>query len=345
MAVLRIKDTMANHVHGQMAARCTTSGRVLRYADLIIRIRLREPLRLGRYPGTTLRGALGYALKKGVCVVPGGDCARCVLRSRCAYPAVFLGLPPEDRAMLRKYPAVPQPFVLRPGRPRLTALHEGDIYEFGIRLFGPAIYCVPYLIHTLLLMQEQGLGRMRARFTLERIGDDEGVVFDKERPWELHGPAVRLASLPEDDEARRHGRLRVEAVSPLRVRSAGRMDHSPSLSVLVRAAVRRYRIMTYFYGEGDERPHGDLVARALQSADQAEVCRESWQWYEVRRRSRSQQVEMPLGGAIGAAEYSVPDAAIVPWLRIAEVLHIGKATSFGFGQIQWQWSTRQTTTP
>ena len=51
-----------------------------------LRLRARSPVLLPRYPGSTLRGAFGHALKEAVCVVRHRDCERCMLAERCIYP-------------------------------------------------------------------------------------------------------------------------------------------------------------------------------------------------------------------------------------------------------------------
>ena len=63
--------------------------------------------------GPTLRGAFGSLLKQTVCQVTHGQCDRCLLKYVCPYTVIFEGMPPEDRSVMRKYPRVPQPFVLR----------------------------------------------------------------------------------------------------------------------------------------------------------------------------------------------------------------------------------------
>ena len=86
------------------------------FSFLPVRLLLRAltPLYLPAYKGSTLRGAFGYAFKETVCVVEHRDCARCLLRTRCAYPYVFDTPVPEGSTRMRKYPQAPHPFVLLP---------------------------------------------------------------------------------------------------------------------------------------------------------------------------------------------------------------------------------------
>ncbi len=55
---------------------------------------------------------------------------------------------------------------------------------------------------------------------------------------------------------------------------------------------------------------------------------------EVTRRSSRTGERHPLGGVVGAAVYEGPDvAAAIPWLRLAEVLGVGKHAAFGHGRV------------
>jgi len=64
------------------------------------------------YVGKTLRGALGFALKRTACHDSRASCDTCLLREHCAYAIIFEGVPSAARQVMRKYPRVPQPFVL-----------------------------------------------------------------------------------------------------------------------------------------------------------------------------------------------------------------------------------------
>jgi hypothetical protein len=84
-----------------MNAQCGT----IDYVELGFMARLKSPgWFLPPFLGATLRGALGYILKQTVCQVDHGDCDRCLLKTACAYPIIFEGVPPAERTVMRKYP-------------------------------------------------------------------------------------------------------------------------------------------------------------------------------------------------------------------------------------------------
>ena len=77
-------------------------------------LRALERTTLPPYLGSTLRGALGHALKDAACVVEHGDCRRCPLLDTCAFPYLFETPVPPEIKELRGQTHAPLPFLLEP---------------------------------------------------------------------------------------------------------------------------------------------------------------------------------------------------------------------------------------
>src|SRR5579875_3628241 len=102
-------------------------------------------LHLSAFAGSTLRGGFGHVFKHTVCVWPPGDCSRCVLKDRCAYPYVFETAPPPDAEKLRGLEQLPRPFVLEPPeRGGRQSYRPGEHLDFGLVLVGRGIRYLPY---------------------------------------------------------------------------------------------------------------------------------------------------------------------------------------------------------
>jgi len=131
-----------------------------------------------RYLGPTIRGAFGHALRNVVChAPPRTECKDCRHEDSCPYTHIFNGKPPTHRTMMRKYPAIPQPFVLTVASPENWWGKPSEL-RFGVRLFGPAVNMSQYIVESMIHIANQGLGPQRTRFTLQRILDDqEGKVI------------------------------------------------------------------------------------------------------------------------------------------------------------------------
>lgn len=304
---------------------------MLAYADLQMGICFRTRGRLPAYRGTTLRGALGYCLKHVVCHVGKRSCDTCFLRSRCAYPAVFEGLAPLGRTVMTKYPYVPQPFVLEIGDREPTEIAPGVEYQFAVRLFGPAIEFYPYVVLALMEAGQQGLGRDRVQFEVRFVDDGERRIFCATNQAEILPPAVRR--LPVAAEGTRdRGIMRMNCVTPLRIRTDGRVNTTPDLAAVIRNAVRRLRMLTHFYGDGDG--FSEDVGLLLAAAARANVIERALRCVAIERYSTRQRRAMSLTGTVGHLIFETDSEALKTLLRQAVICHVGKATSFGFGRIE-----------
>ncbi len=76
--------------------------------------RFTSKARLPDYLGSTLRGALGWALKKTSCALRRQQCPTCLLREQCAYAWIF-ETEKYQAGDGRGINARPHPFVLQPG--------------------------------------------------------------------------------------------------------------------------------------------------------------------------------------------------------------------------------------
>jgi hypothetical protein len=70
---------------------------LLPHSEVVIEVAFTGAGRLPPFRGATVRGGLGYQLKKTVCHVHNNSCSECIMRQRCAYSYVFEGVAPPDR--------------------------------------------------------------------------------------------------------------------------------------------------------------------------------------------------------------------------------------------------------
>ena len=195
-------------------------------------LRAEEPVALPPFLGSTLRGALGRALKQVFCFVPHGDCARCWFQQACAYQYIFesknLGNIPADELHnnLQKNRDLPHPFVLiapNPLKKRRSHLSEtpnydknfnedyqpnhfsaGETLDFSLLLTGKAARHWAHVLVAVRLLAENGLGEQPSRVPFALIEafahDAYGrrlCVFDKKDPQVLtYGVSpVKLAQI------------------------------------------------------------------------------------------------------------------------------------------------------
>ena len=83
------------------------------------------------------------------------------------YPYLFETPPDPAAGKLRKYPAAPHPFVLRPGPGGAHA--AGDPVSVDVALFGHGNRHLPYVLHALDQAGRRGLGQGDGRLELTQV--------------------------------------------------------------------------------------------------------------------------------------------------------------------------------
>lgn len=288
-----------------------------------------EGAMLPTFKGSMLRGALGFALKRTVCAVRVKVCEPCLLRPSCVYARIFEAKPdPEQRAGQVN---LPHPYVLDSSPMDRETYVKGDAFHFELLLFGSLIELLPYFIYAVEEMGRRGLGTKRQRFQLERVEVGKQTIYTPELP-QLPDPLpdrrLTLDPLPLDGDIHR---IRIHLETPLRTKSDGRLVSSLDFTLLVQIALRRVRALWWEF----EKHSPPLDEKLLHSqARQIEVLNSSLHWHEQIRYSSRQKSRQFMGGVGGAIEFEGSLAPCLPLLRVAEVVHLGKETSFGLGKVR-----------
>ncbi len=101
---------------------------------------------------------------------------------------------------------------------------------------------------------------------------------------------------------------------------------------LARALLRRVTLMAQFYGRLD--PETDFQALAAE-ADRVRLVEKDVRWQRLVRWSARQQTTQAIGGLLGSLVLDFSEApriaALADWVP---VVHLGKETVMGLGQIQ-----------
>lgn len=316
-----------------------------------------------RYLGPTLRGVFGVVLKDVVCQMAHRDCARCELAGQCAFPAIFDGRAPQDRALLRRYPTIPQPFILDVAEPGSWRGSPRELL-FGIRLMGEARELWPTIVDALLLAGRRGVGPHRVRFRIAGVQDGRSGAL----VWHNDAPGSRTAQTWEiaAGESLRSERVRLIFETPLSLREDGRRALEPSPLSILLAAKRRVRILQGFYGQESSvsAPHRAVAAGSDTTAsDQGSAVERdglctavadggnledmphfaesafrvtggSIERWAIERYSGRQQRRVPLAGIVGHMDIEGPWPLVGGWFRMIEHTHLGKHTSFGLGRVR-----------
>jgi hypothetical protein len=267
--------------------------------------------RLPAFAGSAWRGAFGHALKRTVCVMRLRPCAGCPLERGCIYPTLFAAAPDPEGERLTGLERVAQPYVLTPPPQGPTRLAPGDAVELGLTLVGRAIGQRAYVTRALARAGADGLGP--DRLPLELAASE----------------AAEPAPAPPEGE-----RLRLELVTPLRLKRDGRLVTPEALTPadLLMALLRRVSMLRAFHdGAPLMLDFGALKAEAAAAG----WARLAVRWQETVRFSTRQGQKLRMGGLVGTVELltaAVPGflelLALAPWIGI------GKGASMGLGQVR-----------
>ena len=319
-----------------------------RYVTLDVRMTAEEAAKLPPYKGSTLRGAFGHAFRRVAC--PFRACPPCILPKTCPYTYVFETAPRDGGGLFGKNAAVPHPFILDLPLDGRTDFAAGTQMSFGLVLVGRAIDFTPYFAVALREMGRTGLGRGRARWRLDRIVDrapgGERLLYDAATEDErllasptVHrgvpnlgplAPAALRGSGGGEGEGEGEGaQVTLRFETPTRLRFGGHLTGKPEFHVLIRNLLRRLSALAaYHCGFTPDLDYRDLILRATSVATrQADLTWVDWERYSARQDAR-----MALGGFVGTATFEGDLAPFVPFLRLGEVLHVGKGTAFGLGK-------------
>jgi len=294
-------------------------------------------LDLPAYAGSTIRGALGTVMRPELCA-RGGRCGE-----NCEAPEVcpFFGLFEQSRSANGTGANQPKPMILEaPMTEGLGAIARGGTVAAPYSL-AAGVRGMPVLRNEWRLGVANG-GRMELGIRgLGAAGAAlDGVVEGvRQKGLEVKGGRLRLAevrggsarmAIGEVGEARR---VRVYLLTPLLIRDGDRIcDEAVRLGELIlkQALVRAVTVYNTFFGR-EKLP--------FVTADWPGVVMTGHRLfrYELTRKSYRQQRWMEFDGVVGWMEWEGAVGRVLPWLRAAEVLHVGQKASFGLGRVAVEW--------
>lgn len=325
----------------------------LRVTTVVVELETLGGMRLPEYRGGLFRGGFGCLFRELACKTGAPTCEGCGEWRDCAYSQVFESPVDAEKAeVLRKYPNAPHPFVLTPREDRRQWLPAGERIELLLTLFGKYDKALPYF---LVVLEEMGRrGRFGGRFRVTRsyqlsaISGQEssqrsavsGQLFgcgaldgrvrrsDQQSAFsdQLLGGQPALGGLD--------GRVKLEFVTPLRMRTKGEYNRNPDFVAVGQALLRRLHLLTALYGDGD----GDAswMKPLLRAADEAKTVRRDFRVWEWDRMSGSQGRRIEMDGVVGTMEV---EGDLKEWgevLRLGEWVQVGNGTSMGLGRYRME---------
>ena len=290
---------------------------------------------LPAYKGSMLRGAFGQQLKKTTCVFPqNAECKTCSLHAACAYTCLFeSAIEKEPPPFLHGLDTAPRPYIFFCENYNET-LQSGETFTFDFTLIGTA--CVFFREAILAIMQTATAGFSVRRHPFEIVKIEclesvpaassawhtlyDGKIMSNLQPKII--PYVPMEKLPNP--------LRMDFVTPLRMKIKGHLATRVTFRQLVFQMLRRLLELGYFYAP-DQRIDWEFNA-LLKMADAVYVIDEDFKWADWARFSDRQHREVQMGGFQG---HMALEGDLEPYqdlINAAHWFHVGKGTVMGLGK-------------
>ena len=286
------------------------------------------------YKGSMLRGCLGTFLKKTCCTMHHQSCEECILVHSCAFPILFIGKIKTNNKLISLTP----PYCIHVTDTGKILYAAGELFTFNITLLSYAVDYLPYFVHAFILAGKKGMGKggkeRNGTFDIENILYHNQSIFHKEKQ-QIDIPKAEDLFLPYWDASHFGlGTLLVHLKTPCRFKIDNHFSANLSFRQLFQLIVRRIRSV---WAMDEENVMFDEFSTMLNSADKIQTIENCLSWKDWTRYSSRQKKSMQLGGVSGIVRYYGDLAAFLPFFILAEQLNIGKQTSFGLGEISFDW--------
>lgn len=309
-----------------------------------------DVLDLPGFKGSTIHGAFGHALQKILCPFQYRECRRdCVLlrKSHCFYQYLYETRVPDtapyvqDDTIRNKDGKQPSPFVIGTLPEQKTQYLPGESFSFDLVLFGDAQKYFSYVVYALDTMCKTGIGKKKGKCLLHTIqavkpdGSERQVYHHHDQLLQSQMFPITLNALlayrpcPDAGEP-----VTFEFKTRLELKAKGKMAPVDFDNLFRRLLARVTTIAKLHCGIDCS---GIDFKKACHGADEIETISSSLVYEYAKRYSSRQKTRTPFGGKIGKIIYSGNLAPFWPVLVLGEKIHVGKKTSFGFGQYEMKY--------
>ena len=268
------------------------------------------------------RGGFGHIFKRLNCVnKKAGVCSDCPLKDSCSYSYIFESSGGSD---------IPNPYIFETAFNDKREYLENEIINFDLLLFGKASQYAPFFIFSFVELGQCGLTKKLFKYKVKEVLDfDKSIVFDGNK---IIAKAKTIKADALIVPSHNISRVEMNFLTPLRLTENGKLLSKPTFEHIVKAATRRINSVTKYHCGGDipVKNYLDLINKS----HSVSVLSSGLKWVEWTRHSNRQKTKMQFGGLLGSIIFEGDLTEFMPYLVLAQTLHIGKSCVFGLGKFE-----------
>ena len=250
------------------------------------------------FAGSMLRGAFGLALKRVYCVNPTYKCDNCFACKSCTYYDFY-----EEQNSFKNF--------------RITSKLGMEKLSFSIYLYEEKTEELPYVLSTIKKsLEEVGVGKDRRQIKLSKILIGSKIVYNGE-------DFVPISDInPFKFECKDyHKDVELTFHMPLSLKYKNQLITKDKLSP--------YILITNLHKRFSELKK--TPTKKIDYKIEGEIVQNSLKPIELFRYSNRKKRHMKLTGLIGKVVIKGLDKKSYCYLKLGEIIGIGKQTVFGFG--------------
>ena len=249
------------------------------------------------------------------CTQRGGQCRA---GADCPCRSTFDQALSTDPSALRRYQKPPLPFAFR--IPLLSGL-DTEEYELSLVIVGDATRHLELYLKSIRQLcgrnstfgvQLNEVAAVAADGSRQLLGAGSGRLDLASIPLRTFAEAGRA---PVNDD----GTVTLQLLAPLRLLKNGRPQRCPSFPLLAGALFRRVSALAYYYGGVELEDDFKWLAIKSRDISSSDSHTEWVNWGGT------------LQGAVGELSCSGELEEFMPFLRLGELLNVGKGASYGMG--------------
>ena len=290
------------------------------------------------FKGSTLRGGFGIALRQSVCVEKRKECVQCVHRYKCIYSYVFeTPVPREEKEGKRsKDEYVPHPFVIEPPLDKRQFYGIEDELDFHLILVGRAVDYIPYIIFAFEELGRIGIGKDKGKYSLEKVisinNDRELLIYDGKSHIQDDFYVMDSTELVRQAAQLNYQQVTFHFLTPTRIKNNGKLTIDIDFVIILRNLLRRLsRLAEVHCDEKWELEWNELIEMAN---ERVSTVHSDLRWHDWKRYSQRQGTKMKMGGFLGEITFEGELAEFMPFIKLGELLHMGKGTVYGLGMYE-----------